>query len=151
MADARIVRILEALVTKTGQDFTNNYSALDMTNKVLTGFVSEPPYLPFAAVNFTDYTTQHGPSLGRYRSTSRFDIYLYVGGDNPTSRVKRAMNLTSDVINAITANRFLGLGGGVIDDVLCNFTAVDGQNYGIENCGIGYIEVTIPFQSDGGI
>lgn len=151
MADSRIVRILEALVTKTAQDFTSNFSAYDMQGKVIAGFISEPPYLPYGAVSFVDYTTQHGPTLGRYRSVARFEIYLYAAGDTPTTRVKRAMNLTSDVINSITANRFLGLDAGTIDDVLCNFTAVDGQNYGMENVGIGYIEVTTPFQSDGGI
>ncbi len=151
MADSRIVRILEALVTKTAQDFSAQTSSLNMTGKVINGFVTEPPYVPYGAVSFVDYTTQHGPSLGRYRSVARFEIYLYVGGTNPTHRVKRAMNLTCDVINSITSNRFLGLDAGTIDDVLCNFTAVNGDNYGIENVGIGYIEVTTPFVSDGGI
>lgn len=151
MADSRIVRILEAIATKVEANYTLGYSAIDLSGKVLTGFVSEPPYVPFAAVTFVDYSTEHGPTLGRYRSRARFEIYLYCGGDTPTSRVKRAMNLTSDVINNITANRFLGLDAGTIDDVLCNFTAVDGQNYGIDNVGIGYIEVSTPFQSDGGV
>jgi hypothetical protein len=151
VADSRVVHIQNAILGKVAQDFTSGYSALDMTGKVIIGTVDAPPYIPYGCVNFTDYSTEHGPTLGRYRSRARFEVYVFCGGGNPSERIKRAMNLVSDIINAITQNRFIGLSAGTIDDVLCNFTAVDGQKYGIENTGIGYIEITTPFVSEAGI
>ena len=122
-----------------------------MQGRVVLGALPEPPYLPFGCVNFIEYSTEHGPTLGRYSMSPRFEIYLFISGSDLEDRLKITMNLCSDVIENITANRFLGLGGGTIADVLCSFTALDGNNYGLEVVGIGYIEVTTPFQSATGI
>ncbi len=81
----------------------------------------------------------------------RFEIYLFVGGSSVELRTRNVLNLTADVIKNITANRFLGLGGGTIDDVLCQTTAIEGDKYGLQNTAIGYIEVTTPFQSTTGV
>jgi len=122
-----------------------------MSNRVIIGTTIDPPYSPFGCCYFIDFTTQHGPSLGRYTMVPRYEIYLYIGGSSLSERMRATMNLCSDVIENLTADRFLGLGGGVIDDVLCEFTAMDGDKFGLEGMGIGYIEVTTPFQSATGI
>ena len=122
-----------------------------MQNKCILGTIIDPPYLPYSCIDFLEYTTEHGPTLGRYTMTARFEVYLFVAGADLPERMRAAINLCSDVIENITANRFLGLGGGVIDDVLCQFTAIDGNKYGIDGVGIGYIEITTPFQSSTGI
>ena len=151
MADSRVYRILDAIKGKVAADFTSKSSALDMQNKCILGTIIDPPYLPYSCIDFLEYTTEHGPTLGRYTMTARFEVYLFVAGDDLPERMRAAINLCSDVIENITANRFLGLGGGVIDDVLCQFTAIDGNKYGIDGVGIGYIEITTPFQSSTGI
>ena len=151
MPDSRVYRILEAIQGKVGSDFSLKTSGINLSNKVILGSVVEPPYVPFACVHFIDFTSQHGPTLGRYQMMPRFEIYVYIGGGSLPERMKAAINLSSDIIENLTADRFLGLGGGVIDDVLCEFTAVDGDKYGLDNTGIGYIEVSTPFQSATGI
>ena len=151
MADSRVYLILNALKGKVGGNFTLKSSALNMTDRVIIGSVAEPPFVPFGCVFFLDFTTEHGPTLGRYTMTPRFEIYVFVSGSDLAERMRAAINLCSDVIENITADRFLGLGGGVIDDVLCQFTALDGDKFGLDGTGIGYIEVTTPFQSKTGI
>jgi hypothetical protein len=155
MADSTIYRILDALKGKVAADFTSGHSGLDMRNRVILGVVGESVMSPFASVDFIDYSTEHGLSMGNYRMTARFEIYLFTSGANVADRLKNALNLTSDVIKNITADRFLGLrtesNAIVVDDVLCNFTAVDGERYGHDGYGIGYIEVITPFQSRTGV
>ena len=151
MADARIYRILDAIKSKVAADFTSKSSAINMTDRVIIGSVADPPYVPFGCVFFLDFTTIHGATLGRYTMSPRFEIYLFTAGNDQAERARSTLNLCCDVIENLTADRFLGLGGGVIDDVLCQFTAVDGDQYGLENVGIGYIEVSTPFQSTSGI
>ena len=151
MADSRVYRILDAIKGKIAADFSSGSSALNMTDRVILGSVAEPPFVPFGCTFFLDFTSEHGPTLGRYRMVPRYEIYLFVAGNDQSERARSAMNLCSDVIENLTADRFLGLGGVVIDDVLCQFTALDGDRFGLDNIGIGYIEVTTPFQSSTGI
>lgn len=153
MADSRLYMILNALKGKIAADFTGagDSSGLDMRNKCVIGLMDSPPEIPYACVTFLDHTSEHGRSLGEYRMSPRFEIYLFVAGENVTERTKNVLNLTADVIKNITADRFLGLGGGTIDDVLCQTTAIEGDRYGLENVAVGYIEVTTPFQSTTGV
>ena len=53
------------------------------------------------------------------------------------------------MIAAITDNRQLGLGSEV-DDVMCDFLSLDGDVFGVDGVGVGYIRVTVFFQSDSG-
>ena len=151
MSDSKTYEILNALKGKIGSDFTAKSSTLNLIDKVVIGSISDPPYIPFGCVSFIDFSTVHGATLGRYTMTPRFEIYVFVAGSNVSDRIRAAINLCSDVIENITSDRFLGLGGGVIDDVICQFSALDGDKFGIEGVGIGYIEVTTPFQSRTGI
>lgn len=155
MSDSTVYRILDALKGKVAADFTSGHSGLDMTDRVIIGALGSTVMSPFACVDFIDFSTEHGLSMANYRMTARFEIYIFVSGSSLPDRLKNALNLTSDVIKNITADRFLGLrtesDAIVIDDVLCNFTAVDGDRYGHDGYGIGYIEVTTPFQSRTGV
>jgi hypothetical protein len=155
MANSSIYRILDALKSKVGADFSSGFSEVNLTDKVILGTVGEAVMSPSGTVDFIDYTTEHGLSMGNYRMTARFEVYVFIGGTTVSDRLKNALNLTSDVIKNITADRFLGLRTEenkiVVDDVLCNFTAVDGDRYGHDGMGIGYIEVVIPFQSRTGV
>ena len=155
MPDSTTYRILDALKDKTAQDFSSGYSGLDMRNSVVIGSILEPPQIPYASINFIDFTTEQGLNLSSYRMTARFEIYVFCGGSSVSDRLKNVTNLSSDVIKAITADRWLGLANPdttrTIDNVLCNFTAVEGDRYGLDNVAIGYIEVTAPFQSVTGV
>lgn len=153
MSDSRLYTILNALKGKIAADFTGaSYSSgLDMRNRCIIGLIDQPPEVPYACVTFLDHTSEHGRSLGEYRMNPRFEIYLFVSGSSVEERTKQVLNLISDVIKNITANRFLGLGGGTIDDVLCQTTAIEGDRFGLENTAVGYIEVTTPFQSTTGV
>lgn len=151
MADSRIYKILEAIQGKVAADFSSGSSGVNMEEKCLIGLIEAPSQIPLACVSFLEFTTEHGLHLGSYTMTPRFEIYIFIGGANIPDRIKNAMNLCSDIIQNLTADRFLGLGSGYIDDVLCSFTAIDGDRYGLEGIGIGYIEITTPFQSRTGV
>tara|TARA_R100000479_G_C6326112_1_gene179650 strand:- start:133 stop:588 length:456 start_codon:yes stop_codon:yes gene_type:complete len=150
MPDSRVSRVLDAIKGKIAQDFSLKTSQLDMSNRCILGSIDAPPSVPYASVFFVDFQSEHGPTLGRYRATPRFEAYLFVGGASIDERLKQTINLCSDVIEALTTDRFLGLGSGFIDDVLCNFTAVEGDKFGLNDIGIGYIEISTPFQSTTG-
>ena len=155
MANATIYRVLEALQTKAAQDFTSEHSGLDMRNSVVIGALLDPPRAPYASVSFLDFTTEQGLNLASYRMSARYEIYCFCGGSNLADRSKNVLNLTSDIIKAITADRFLGLHNPdttrTIDNVICNFTAIEGDRFGLDGIAIGYIEVTVTFQSRTGI
>lgn len=155
MANATIYRVLEALQTKVAQDFSGDHSGLDMRNSVAIGAFLDPPRVPYASVSFLDFSTEQGLNLASYRMIARYDIFCFCGGTNLSDRSKNVLNLTSDIIKAITADRFLGLANPdttrTIDNVICNFTAIEGDRFGLDNVAIGYIEVTVTFQSRTGI
>ena len=65
-------------------------------------------------------------------------------------RTINAMDLVEDMVEALCAGRQIGL-NAIVDDIKCAFVAEDGDRYGIEGVGIGYIEVQVYSQSDTGI
>ena len=155
MANATIYRVLEALQTKVEQDFTGDHSGLDMRNSVVIGAILDPPRVPYASISFLDFSTEQGLNLASYRMSARYEIFCFCGGVNLEDREKNVLNLTSDIIKSITADRFLGLANPdttrTIDNVICNFTAIEGDRFGLDGIAIGYIEVTVTFQSRTGI
>ena len=76
--------------------------------------------------------------------------FCFIGGANPQERSDQSLNLASDIIKALTANRQLGL-GSLVDDIKCDYSSVDGDKFGFNGIGIGYIRATIKFQSDTGV
>lgn len=155
MPDSSVYRILNALKDKTAQDYSSGLSGLNLSNNVVIGSILEPPQIPYASINFIDFTTEQGRNLASYRMNSRYEIFVFCGGSSIEERTKNVLNLASDVIKSITEDRFLGLRREdttrLIDNVLCNFTAIEGDRYGLDNVAIGYIEVSVPFQSTTGI
>ena len=147
-----IVQIENAIVNKIATDFRYGYSALNLTGKVIVGEVTEPPEIPFATVQFVDFIEDHGQTLGRYRGDAEFNIICYCAGDtvHVDSRRTQAINLASDIVSALTADRFLGLTNGIVDDVRLSFLARDGDKYGIPNIGIAYIRILVTRQTDTG-
>ena len=75
---------------------------------------------------------------------------MYIGGADEAERNDNALNLASDAVAAITANRQLTLGQNV-DDVLCSYTALDGDKFGLEGIGIGYIRIACKFRTSDGV
>tara|TARA_R110001632_G_scaffold22015_3_gene63595 strand:- start:213 stop:680 length:468 start_codon:yes stop_codon:yes gene_type:complete len=155
MANATIYRVLEALQTKTAKDFSSDRSGIDMRNSVVIGALLDPPRTPYASVSFIDYTTEQGLNLASYRMQARFEVYCFCGGSGVTDRTKNVLNLASDIVESITEDRFLGLANPdttrTIDNTICNFTAVEGDRFGLDGIAIGYIEVTVTFQSRTGV
>ena len=142
-------QITEKLKALVAVDYSSGDSGLDMRNAVQIGAIIDPPYIPFGCVVFVQSTSEFGQSLGRYRITYTFEIYGFVGGGNVQERVVNAMDLCSDMVKSITADRQIGL-PSLVDDVKCAFTAEDGDRYGIEGVGIGYIQVEVYTQTDTG-
>jgi hypothetical protein len=155
MSNATIYRVLEALQSKAATDFSAGYSGLDMRNSVVIGALLDPPRIPYASVSFIDYTSEQGLNLTSYRMNGRFEIYCFCGGSDLSDRTKNVLNLTSDIIKEVTEDRFLGLANPdttrTIDNVICNFTAIEGDRFGLDGVAIGYIEVTVTFQSRTGV
>ena len=103
-------------------------------------------------MTFVDFVEEHGQALGRYQGDAEFTIVCYCGGTGAhvDGRRKQAVNLASDIIRAITANRLLGFTDGIVDDVKCSFLARDGDKFGIPNVGIAYIRLLVTRQTDRG-
>jgi hypothetical protein len=147
---SRSRQIIEKIKELVAVDFTAGESGLDMRNKVQVGAIIDPPYIPFGCVSFVQATSEYGQSLGRYRITNTFEVYAFVGGGDVEERTINAMDLVEDMVEALCADRQIGL-NAIVDDIKCAFVAEDGDRYGIEGVGIGYIEVQVYSQSDTGI
>ena len=152
MPQSPIIRIEDAIKTTIAADYSSGFSGLNLTNKVMIGEVTEPPSVPYATIQFIDFIEEHGQTLGRYQGDAEFNIVCYCGGSSAhvDSRRKQAVNLASDIIKSITANRLLGFTDGIVDDVKCSFLARDGDKYGIPNVGIAYIRLMVTRQTDRG-
>lgn len=147
---SRTRQIAEKIKQIISADFSLGESALDMRTSVQIGAIVEPPYIPFACVSFAQATSEYGQSLGRYKITNTFEIYAFVGGGDVELRTITAMDLVEDMVEALCTDRQIGL-SSIVDDIKCAFIAEDGDRYGIEGIGIGYIEVQVYSQSDTGI
>tara|TARA_R100000329_G_scaffold147678_1_gene135581 strand:- start:1372 stop:1827 length:456 start_codon:yes stop_codon:yes gene_type:complete len=150
MADSRIVKIHKKIVELIGVDYSAKFSGIDMTGRVIRGSVVEPPYTPFACCYFDQATEEFGPTLGRFQYIALFDIMIFIGGADQADRFDNATNVASDMIEALTANRQLTLGADGVDDVLCSFTAIDGEKFGLNEMGVGYIQIEVSCVSDTG-
>ena len=150
MPDCRIVKIHKKIAQLIGVSYAGDFSGLDLTGLVVRGMVDQPPSVPFACVRFEDAIEDYGPTMGRYRGDAIFEIYCFVGGSSFEDRNDVALNISSDMISKITAVRNLSLPDDV-DDVKCDFTAIDGDKVGLNGIGIGYVRATIKFQTDNGV
>tara|TARA_Y100001963_G_scaffold159863_1_gene265799 strand:+ start:494 stop:946 length:453 start_codon:yes stop_codon:yes gene_type:complete len=150
MPDARLVTVHKKLAELIGQDFSSGYSQVNMTGRIVRGSIVQPPYTPFGCVYFIEALEDYGPTMGRYQGTANFEAYMYIGGADEAERNDNALNLASDAVAAITANRQLTLGQNV-DDVLCSYTALDGDKFGLEGIGIGYIRIACKFRTSDGV
>ena len=150
MADIIHVQVLSRLKTLTAANFSSGFSGLDLSGRVVIGAVLNAPQVPSASIVFIDTIEQQGRTLGRYIGESVYQIVCYAGGDVLETRIKNAMNLAGDIQKAITSDRTLGL-SGLTQDVIVNFTALDGEEYGISNTGISLLEVRVSHQSQFGV
>jgi len=149
MADSTIVKVHKKIAELIAADYSGGHSEVSLVGKVVRGSVIEPPFTPYASVHFQDAIEEFGDTLGRYKTDSVFEVYCFAAGGNLMERNDASLNLVSDCIKALTANRSLGL-NGLIDDVKCSYLALDGDRYGIDGVGIGYIRVEVKFQTDTG-
>ena len=152
MADSRTVQVHKQIVSIIAQNYNGvgDYSGLDMTQgNVIRGRVDIPPMIPFATVSFRSVTEDYGPTLGRFQGDILFEAFVFVGGSAFNDRLDNALNLCSDMVKKITANRQLSL-GPLVDDVKCDIAAGDGEEVGMSNTGIGLISITVKFQSSDG-
>ena len=133
-----------------GVDFAAGYSGFDLTGRVKRGIMPQAPMIPSACVFMFDIKEDFGQTLDRYRSEIVFEIYGFCGGSSLEDRMDNACRLGADLINALTADRSLGLAGKT-DDVICNFSALEGDRFSIEGVAIAYIEAKVTFQSDRGV
>jgi len=147
---SRTRQIAEKLKSLIAVNFSGGESGLNMSNRVQIGATIDPPYVPFACVHFAQATSEFGQSLGRYRITNTFEIYAYVGGGDLGERAVNAMDLVEDMVKALVADRQIAL-PSIVDDIKCAFLAEDGDRFGVEGVGIGYIEVQVYSQTDTGI
>ena len=152
MSDSPIIRIEDALKTIIAVDYSAAYSGLNLTIRVVIGEATEAPQVPSATVQFIDFNEDFGQSMGRFQGGAEFNIVCFAAGTDATidRRRKQAINLASDIIRSITADRVLGFTDGIVDDVRCSFLARDGDKLGIPNVGIGYIRVLVTRQTDRG-
>lgn len=150
MSNTIHVQILNRLKVIVAADFSSGFSSLDLTNRVVIGSVIHSPQVPSASIIFVDTIEQQGRTLGRYVGESVYQIVCYAGGSNLNSRLQNAMNLAGDIQKAITSDRTLGL-NGLTEDVIVNFTAQDGEEFGISQCGISLLEIRVTHQSQFGV
>ena len=128
---SRTRQIAEKIKELIAVDYSGGESGLDMQDKVQIGAIIDPPYIPFGCVSFVQATSDFGQSLGRYRIINTFEVYAFVGGGDVEERTINAMDLVEDMVEALVANRQIGL-NAIVDDIKCAFVAEDGDRYGIE-------------------
>ena len=153
MPDSRTVQVHKQIVSVIAQDYTGagDYSNADMTQgNVVRGRVDIPPFLPYSSVGFRRINEDYGPTLGRFQGNILFEVFVFIGGSSHNERLDNALNLCSDMIKKITANRQLSL-GSLVDDVKCDVAAGDGEEVGMSNTGIGLLTITVKFQTDDGV
>ncbi len=150
MSNTVQVTILNRLKVVIAADYNAGYSGLDLRDRVVIGAPIGANQVPSANITFIDTIEQQGRTLGRYLGESVYQIVCYAGGETLEARVQNAMNLAGDIQKAITSDRTLGLSGQT-QDVLVNFTALDGEEYGISQTGISLIEVRVTHQSIYGV
>ena len=152
MADCIQVQILNKLQTIIAKDYSSGFSGLNLSTsgKVITGYVPRAPQIPSACIFYVDTIEQQGRTLGRYVGESVFQIVCYTGGFNISDRMKKAINLASDVQKSITSDRTLGL-NGLTEDVIVQQTALDGEEYGISQTAVALLEVRVSHQSQFGV
>lgn len=150
MADSRIVQTHKKLQELIAVDYAAGHSGLDLSvGNVLRGKLEQPPYLPYATIAYQGTSEEYGPTLGRYQGIAKFEIFAFVAGSSFQERSDNCINLSFDIIKALTADRSLGL-NGLTDDIICSQDAIDGDEVGLQSTGIGYIQVSVSFQSDDG-
>jgi len=146
MPDSVVVQVHKKILEKMAVSDAGGYSGLDLTSAVVRGSVTDPPQIPFACVHFADALEDYGPTMGRFSTNSIFEIYVFAAGGSVAERSDNSLNLVSDCITALTADRTLGL-AGLIDDIKCSYLSLDGDRYGVEGVGIGYIRCEVQFQT----
>ena len=150
MPDAVFVKTWKAIQTAIAVNYAAGYSGLNLTNRVIRGAIPEAPMLPYASIFLLDNVETAGPVLTRYSGKMIFEIYAFAAGSDVTSRTDNALNLGADIINALTADRSLGL-AGAIDDLICSIAALDGDRLGVPSSGVAFLNVSVTFQSDRGV
>ena len=150
MPDPIFIQADKAISAAISADYTAGYSGLDLsgTGSVVRGIIPDAPILPFASLFLIDCIEQQGPTMGRYQGKITFEIYGFAAGDSITERPDKAAQLASDMIKAITSDRSLG---GIVDDCLCSFTALEGDKIGINGAGVAFVQVIVSFQSQFGV
>ena len=146
------VQILDRLKVVAAADYSSGFSGANLSSsgRVIIGAPVGAPLVPSAAIIYIDTIETQGRTLGRYVGESVYQIVCYVGGSTLEKRIQLAINLGSDIQKAITIDRTLGL-SGLIEDVLVNQTALDGEEYGIAQTGIALLEVRVSHQSIYGV
>lgn len=150
MADTVQVTILNRLKVLAGANFSTGYSGLNLSNRVIVGSSIGPSQVPSATLLFVDTVEQQGRTMGRYLGESVYQIICYAGGSSVETRIQNAMNLAGDIQKAITSDRTLNLAGQT-EDVIVNFTSLDGEEYGINQCGVSLLEIKVTHQSQFGV
>ena len=150
MSNTVQVTILNRLKVLAGANFAGGVSGLDLTNKVIVGSSIGASQVPSATLLFVDTVEQQGRTMGRYLGESVYQIVCYAGGTSVETRIQNAMNLAGDIQKAITSDRTLNLAGQT-EDVIVNFTSLDGEEYGINQCGVSLIEIKVTHQSKFGV
>ena len=152
MSDCIQVQILTRLAVIIAADYSSGFSGynLSSTGKVITGFVPRAPQIPSACIFYVDTIEQQGRTLGRYVGESVYQIVCYTGGFDISTRMKKAINLASDIQKAITTDRTLGL-NGLTEDVIVQQTALDGEEYGISQTAVALLEIRVQHQSQFGV
>ena len=150
MADSRIVQTHKKLQELIAVSYAAGFSGLDLSiGNVVRGKLEQPPYLSYASIAYQGTSEEFGPTLGRYQGTAKFEIFAFVAGSSFQERSDNSINLSFDIIKALTTDRTLGL-NGLTDDIICSQDNIDGDEVGLQATGIGYIQVEVSFESDDG-
>lgn len=113
------------------------------TERVLLGLPPEEgsALSPQIFVHPAGLGSQHGHDLGGFRRTGTLQVVGFVGADSADSaeRILAASDLLDDIVAAIEADR--SLGGRVIDCVIGESAAFDGDQLGLD--AMGMVTLTI--------
>ena len=150
MGDSRIVKIHKKIAELVAGDFSTGFSGVDFTSRGFRYVNLDNILIPSVGVKFIDCIEKNtNVTLGRFRATATFEIYAFLNGTNNAERTDLSLNACSDMVGELVSNRQLGLGNEV-DDLLCDFTSIDGDVFGVDGVAVGYVRCKVFFQTETG-
>lgn len=121
----------------------------DLTNSVTEGEMAKPPPSKvWAAVSVFEFLGDAAAVLGPFEWDMEILVQGWVSGVTPKRRIFNAIQLASDIFNAVTEERSLG---GLVHDVIPQVRALDGAHFDMPGKGMCFLSLKMKYRTNGAL